>query len=41
LIPSLPEMIESIIELEIYPESAEFEINNISSGIFNMFLGIG
>ena len=39
LIPSLPEMIESVLPL--YPESAETQINDISSGIFNMFLGIG
>jgi MFS family permease len=39
LVPSLPEMIESVLPL--YPESAESEINDLSSGIFNMFLGIG
>ena len=39
LVPSLPEMIESVIPL--YPESAESQINDLSSGIFNMFLGIG
>jgi len=39
LVPSLPEMIESVMPL--YPASAETEINNISSGMFNMFLGIG
>jgi MFS family permease len=39
LVPSLPEMIESVLPL--YPESAESQINDISSGIFNMFLGIG
>jgi hypothetical protein len=39
LVPVLPEMIESV--LMYYPPSAEFEINNLSSGIFNMFLGLG
>ena len=39
LVPSLPEMIESV--LPYYPQSAEFEINNLSSGMFNMFLGLG
>lgn len=39
LVPSLPEMIESVIPH--YPKSAEMEINNVSSGIFNMFLGLG
>ena len=39
LIPSLPEMIESALLL--YPEDLEPEINDVSSGIFNMFLGIG
>ena len=39
LVPSLPEMIESV--LPHYPKSAEMEINNVSSGIFNMFLGLG
>lgn len=39
LVPSLPEMIESV--MIHYPPSAEFEINNLSSGIFNMFLGLG
>lgn len=39
LVPSLPEMIESV--QGFYPQSAEFEINNISSGMFNMFLGLG
>ena len=38
-VPALPEMIESVIPL--YPESAESQINDLSSGIFNMFLGIG
>jgi hypothetical protein len=39
LVPSLPEMIESA--MCYYPASAETEINDISSGMFNMFLGIG
>lgn len=39
LVPCLPEMIESV--LPFYPPNAECEINNLSSGIFNMFLGIG
>ena len=39
MIPSLPEMIESVVPH--FPEDAEAEINNISSGMFNMFLGIG
>ena len=32
-------MIESVVPH--FPEDAEAEINNISSGMFNMFLGIG
>jgi len=39
LIPSLPEMIESVLPL--YPPDAETTINDLSCGIFNMFLGIG
>ena len=39
LVPSLPEMIETVIPL--YPESCESQINDISSGLFNMFLGLG
>lgn len=39
LIPSLPEMIESVIKE--YPPESELRINDLSSGIFNMFLGIG
>lgn len=39
LVPCLPEMIESV--LPHYPPNAECEINNLSSGIFNMFLGLG
>jgi len=39
LVPSLPEMIECV--LPYYPASAEAEINNISAGLFNMFLGLG
>jgi hypothetical protein len=38
LVPALPEMIESVIDL--YPND-EFTINDLSSGIFNCFLGIG
>jgi len=38
LVPSLPEMIESVLD---YFPGQETEINDISSGIFNMFLGIG
>lgn len=38
LVPSLPEMIESVLPL--YPGQEE-RINNLSSGLFNMFLGIG
>ena len=38
LVPSLPEMIESVIHK--YPDD-EFLINDLSSGIFNCFLGIG
>ena len=38
LVPSLPEMIESV--LDYYP-GEETEVNDISSGVFNMFLGIG
>jgi MFS family permease len=39
LVPALPEMIESVALH--YPQSAEFQINNLSSGMFNMFLGLG
>ena len=39
LVPCLPEMIECV--LPFYPASAEMEINNIASGMFNMFLGLG
>ena len=39
LIPSLPEMIEC--QLSRYPPSVHTQINDISSGMFNMFLGIG
>ena len=39
LVPSLPEMIESVLPL--YPADCEGQINDLSSGIFNMFLGIG
>ena len=39
LVPCLPEMIECV--LPHYPASAEMEINNLASGMFNMFLGIG
>lgn len=38
LVPSLPEMVESVIPL--YPGQEE-TINDLSSGLFNMFLGIG
>lgn len=38
LVPSLPEMIESVIPH--YPGQEE-TINDLSSGLFNMFLGIG
>lgn len=38
LVPSLPEMIESVIHQ--HPEK-EFLVNDLSSGIFNCFLGIG
>jgi MFS family permease len=39
LVPCLPEMIESV--LPHYPPECECEINNLSSGLFNMFLGLG
>ena len=39
LIPCLPEMIESV--LSEYPEECENQINDIISGLFNMFLGFG
>lgn len=39
LVPSLPEMIETALPL--YPASCESQINDISSGLFNMFLGLG
>jgi len=38
LVPSLPEMIDSAIE--VYPDE-EYVINDLSSAIFNTFLGIG
>lgn len=38
LIPSLPEMIDAVSPL--YPGQEE-QINDLSSGLFNMFLGIG
>ncbi len=38
LVPSLPEMLESVIEK--YPDQ-ENTINDLSSAIFNTFLGIG
>ena len=37
MIPGLPEMVESSIPL--YPPSQEREVNNLSSGIYNSFLG--
>ena len=39
MVPTLPEMIESVVPY--YPPAAENHINNMSSGIFNMFLGVG
>lgn len=39
LVPSLPEMIETALPL--YPAYCESQINDISSGLFNMFLGLG
>ena len=38
LVPALPEMIE--VALKTYPNSVG-RINDVSSGIFNMFLGLG
>jgi hypothetical protein len=38
-VPSLPEMIEAVLPL--YDDSLEVQINDISSGLFNMFLGLG
>lgn len=38
LIPSLPEMIDAA--LDKYPDH-EYEVNDLSSAIFNSFLGIG
>jgi hypothetical protein len=38
LIPSLPEMIDAA--LDKYPED-EFTVNDLSSAMFNSFLGIG
>ena len=38
MIPGLPEMVESTIPL--YP-GQEREVNNLSSGIYNSFLGFG
>ena len=38
LIPSLPEMIDAAIAK--YPDY-EYKINDLSSGVFNAFLGIG
>ena len=39
LIPALPEMIDSASEK--FPQSNINDINDVSSGLFNMFLGIG
>jgi hypothetical protein len=39
MIPALSEMID--VALLLYPESSEIKINDISSGLFNMFIGIG
>lgn len=39
VIPSLPEMIESAVNE--FDESQEIKINDLSSGIFNAFLGFG
>ena len=39
LISALPEMVESATEK--FPQSKQNDINDISSGLFNMFLGIG
>jgi len=38
IVPSLPEMIDAVVPL--YPND-EFLVNDLSSGIFNCFLGIG
>lgn len=38
LVPSLPEMIDAAM---IYYPNNENEINDLSSGVFNCFLGIG
>jgi hypothetical protein len=38
LVPSLPEMIDSVIDK--YPHD-EHLVNDLSSGVFNCFLGIG
>ena len=39
MVPSLPEMIDSVSPF--YDESAFTKINDLSSGIFTMFIGIG
>jgi hypothetical protein len=39
LIPCLPEMLESV--LVEYPIDCENQINDLISGMFNMFLGFG
>jgi hypothetical protein len=39
MIPALPEMID--VALPMYPKSSSIQINDISSGLFNMFIGIG
>ena len=39
MVPSLPEMIDSVSPF--YDESAFTQINDLSSGIFTMFIGIG
>lgn len=38
LVPSLPEMIESVIPL--FP-GKETQVNDLSAGLFNTFLGLG
>ena len=39
MVPALPEMIESVQSK--YPEHLQNKLNDICSGLFNMFLGIG
>jgi len=39
MLPALPEMLDSVQKK--YPKDLHNQVNDISSGLFNMFLGIG